>query len=100
MVLYGTIVNGVFIIVGSFLGLFFTNIPERYKETIMQGIGLAVMLIGLQMAFSTEIIIVVLLALLSGALIGEFIQLEEKLNQLGKWIGSKFTTKNSNISVS
>lgn len=99
MVLYGTLVNGVLIIIGSLLGLFFTNIPERYKETVMHGIGLVVILIGLQMAFSTEVIIVVLLSLLTGAVIGEFIGLEAGLNRLGSWIGSKFTTKNSDISV-
>ncbi|PAV28483.1 hypothetical protein CIL05_16230 [Virgibacillus profundi] len=99
MVLYGTLVNGALIVVGSLLGLFFTKIPERYKETIMHGIGLSVLLIGLQMAFSTEIIIVVLLSLLTGAIIGEFIHLEEGLNRLGAWIGSKITTKNENFSV-
>lgn len=99
MVLYGTFVNGILIIAGSLLGLFFANIPEKYKETVMHGIGLAVILIGLQMAFSTEVIIVVLLSLLSGAVIGEFIGLEAWLNRLGEWIGSKFATANSDISI-
>lgn len=99
MVLYGTLVNGALIIIGSILGLFFTKIPERYKETVMHGIGLAVLLIGLQMAFSTEVIIIVLLSLLTGAIIGELLRLEEGLNRLGNWIGSKFTTKNDNFSV-
>lgn len=99
MVLYGTLVNGAMIIAGSLLGLFFTKIPERYKETVMHGIGLAVILIGIQMAFSTEVIIIVLLSLLSGAIIGEMIHLEEGLNRLGAWIGSKFTTTNDNFSV-
>lgn len=65
----------------------------------MHGIGLAVILIGLQMAFSTEVIIVVLLSLLSGAIIGELIHVEEGLNRFGAWIGSHFTTTNSNFSV-
>ncbi|CDO04843.1 putative membrane protein YdfK [Oceanobacillus picturae] len=99
MVLYGTLVNGGLIIIGSILGLFFTKIPERYKETVMHGIGLAVLLIGLQMAFTTEVIIIVLLSLLTGAIIGELLRLEEGLNRLGNWIGSKFTTKNDNFSV-
>ncbi|MFZ3577681.1 DUF554 domain-containing protein [Virgibacillus sp. DJP39] len=99
MVLYGTLFNGACIIAGSLLGLFFTKIPERYKETVMHGIGLAVVLIGLQMAFSTETIVVVLLSLLTGAIVGEFIHLEEGLNRLGAWIGSKFTTKNESFSV-
>ncbi|ASK61776.1 hypothetical protein CFK37_06205 [Virgibacillus phasianinus] len=99
MALYGTLINGACIIVGSLLGLFFSKIPERYKETVMHGIGLAVILIGLQMAFSTETIIVVLLSLLTGAIIGEFVHVEEGLNRLGAWIGGKFTTKNENFSV-
>ena len=99
MVLFGTIVNSVCIIIGSLLGLFFTKIPERYKETVMHGIGLAVILIGLQMAFSTENIIVVLLSLLTGAIIGEFFHLEAGLNRLGTWIGSKMATSNNDISI-
>ncbi|RKQ32966.1 DUF554 domain-containing protein [Oceanobacillus halophilus] len=100
MALLGTIVNGLLIIIGSIIGLFFTKIPERFKETVMHGIGLAVILIGLQMAFSTNQIIIVLLSLLTGAIIGELIRLEEGLNQVGKWLGSKFTTKNDKFSVS
>ncbi|WP_010094645.1 DUF554 domain-containing protein [Ornithinibacillus scapharcae] len=92
MALFGTLVNGGLIILGSLLGLMFTKIPERYKETVMHGIGLAVILIGIQMAFSTQLIIVVLLSLLTGAIIGEMFNLEEKLNLFGKWIGNKFTT--------
>ncbi|WP_188455408.1 DUF554 domain-containing protein [Virgibacillus oceani] len=99
MVLFGTLVNGACIIVGSIIGLFFTKIPERFKETVMHGIGLAVVLIGMQMAFSTESIIVVLMSLLSGAIIGEFIHVEEGLNRLGNWIGSKFTTANEDFSM-
>ncbi|MGM8365459.1 DUF554 domain-containing protein [Virgibacillus sp. W0181] len=100
MVLFGTLVNGAFIIVGSVLGLFFTKIPEKYKETVMHGIGLAVILIGLQMAFATESILIVLISLLTGAIIGEFLQVEQFLNRFGTWIGSKFTTENSKYSVS
>lgn len=90
MVLLGTIVNGICIIIGSVCGLFFTNIQEKYNETITHGIGLAVILIGLQMALSAETIIIVLLSLLTGAIIGEFFRLEEGLHKLGQWIGNKF----------
>lgn len=90
MVLTGTLINGLCIIVGSFFGLFFTKIPEKYKETVLHGIGLVVVLIGLQMAFSTELIIVVLLSLLTGAVLGELLKVEDILNRIGNWIDSKF----------
>lgn len=100
MVLLGTLVNGICIIIGSVLGLFFTRIPEKYKDTVLHGIALVVILIGMQMAFSTEVIIIVLLSLLSGAILGELFNLEEGLNRFGQWIGSKFTTNNKETSVS
>ncbi|MBM7552194.1 DUF554 domain-containing protein [Thalassobacillus pellis] len=99
MVLFGTIVNGICIIAGTVLGLFFTKIPERYKETIMNGIGLSVILIGLQMGFQTENIVIVLLSLLSGAIIGEGTHLEDKLERIGKWIESKFSRPESQSTV-
>ena len=100
MVLFGTIVNGLRIIIGSVIGLFLTKIRDKYKETIMQGIGLTIILIGLQMAFQVNSIIIVLLSILTGALIGEFFRLEDLLNRLGYWVGSKFTNKGENVNVS
>src|SRR5690625_2359510 len=100
MALFGTIVNAVCIIIGCFFGLFLTKIEEKYKETIMQGIGLIVILIGLQMATQTNSIIIVLLSILTGAIIGEFLKLEDFLNQVGTWIGSKFTSKNDDVNIS
>ncbi|MRG87961.1 DUF554 domain-containing protein [Salinibacillus xinjiangensis] len=89
MVLFGTLMNGLGILIGSLIGLFFTKIPERIKETIMSGIGLTVIIIGLDMGFTSDRIIVVLLSLLTGAIIGEWLRLEDKLNALGGWIESK-----------
>ena len=80
MALFGTLVNALLIVVGSIIGLFFSRIPEKYKETVMHGIGLAVVLIGLQMAFSTENIVMVLVSLLFGAIIGEFLRIHDFLN--------------------
>jgi len=98
--LYGTLINGALIVIGSLIGLMFRNIPERFKKTVMHGIGLAVILIGLQMAFTTELIIIVLLSLLSGAVLGELLHVEERLNRFGEWIGSQFKSSDKDITVS
>lgn len=99
MVLYGTLINSACIIAGGLLGLLFTNIPERIKETIIQAISLAILLIGFQMAFKTDAIIVVLLSLLSGAFMGELVQLEAGINRFGNWIESKFSSPGKEISI-
>lgn len=90
MVLYGTLMNGLGILIGTIFGLFFTKIPERYKDTIMSGIGLIVVIIGVSMGLASDRIVVILLSLLTGAVIGEFFKLEDKLNALGQWIEVKF----------
>ncbi|SDJ56176.1 DUF554 domain-containing protein [Salimicrobium halophilum] len=90
MALLGTLVNGACIVAGTLIGLFFTKIPERFKETVMSGVGLAVILIGLQMAFEVNSIVIVLLSLLSGALVGEALYLEDRLEAAGHWIERKF----------
>ncbi len=93
MVLLGTLINGLCIIIGTVLGLIFTNIPERMKTTALQGIGLVVSLIGIQMAIQAENIVLILLSLLIGALIGAGIYLEDKLNIIGEKIERKVNRK-------
>src|SRR5699024_2112257 len=100
MALFGTFINGICIIIGCLIGLFLSNLQEKYKETIIQGIGLTVVLIGLQMAFQVNSIIIVLLSMLAGAIVGEALRLENILNRIGFFIGSKFTTTKDNTNIS
>lgn len=98
MVLIGTIINGLAIIVGSILGRFFTNIKAKYKETIVHGVALTVILIGLQMALVVDQIVIVILSIIIGAVIGEKLDLEKHLNKLGERIERKINKQDSKIS--
>ena len=89
MILFGTIINVVLIIVGAVIGRFLHNIPERMKETVMYGIGLAVAVIGIQMTFESSQILIVIISIVVGAVIGEWIDLGKKVNDLGLWMESK-----------
>ncbi|MDE3840474.1 DUF554 domain-containing protein [Bacillus methanolicus] len=93
MFLLGTLVNGLFIIVGTFIGKLLHRIPEHMKATVMHGIGLAVMVLGLQMGFKSNNFLVVIISLVLGAVIGEILALEDKLNQLGYWLERKIGSK-------
>lgn len=99
MVLLGTIANVITVIIGTMFGLILTRIKDSYKETIMHGIGLIVIIIGIQMALGSESIIIVLLSILAGALIGETLQLEKVLNKFAHWISAKFTNGNDSTNV-
>jgi len=83
MVLTGTIVNAALIVIGTLLGLLFQRIPERMKETVTAAIGLAVVLLGVQMGMKSENFLIVIGSLVIGAALGEWWKLDEKLNEVG-----------------
>ncbi|MDY6987691.1 MAG: DUF554 domain-containing protein [Thermodesulfobacteriota bacterium] len=98
MTLLGTIVNTLSIIVGSLVGLLLRGgIPERYSQTIMHAIGLAVVLIGLKTALETHAILVVILSLVIGSVLGELLRIEDRLEQLGHWIGRRLSKESKGI---
>lgn len=89
MFLLGTIVNGLLIIIGTLLGKIFNRIPEKMKGTAMHAIGLAVVVLGLQMGLKSDNFLIVILSLVLGAVVGEYFDLEDKLNSLGNWLEKK-----------
>ena len=101
MVLLGTLINALLIIVGTIIGRLLKNIPENMKQTVMYAIGLAVTVIGLQMGFESGQFLIVIISLVLGAVIGEWIDLDLQLNRLGQWLESKVgkNKKGENISI-
>ncbi|MCA1795878.1 MAG: DUF554 domain-containing protein [Desulfotignum sp.] len=92
----GTIVNCLAIIAGSLVGLLFRNgIPECYNQTVMQAIGLAVLLVGLTTAMVSDDLLVIIISLAIGALVGEWIGIEDRLDRLGKFLEKKFSRGSS-----
>ncbi|WP_319549108.1 DUF554 domain-containing protein [Desulfogranum marinum] len=95
----GTIVNAAAIIAGSLLGLLFSKgIPDNYKEIIMGGVGLSVILIGMKSALVCDNLIIVILSVILGALLGEFLKIENRLELLGKYLESKVAARSSDTS--
>ncbi len=92
MFLLGTIVNGLLIVVGTLFGKLLHRIPEGMKTTVMYGISLSVMVLGLQMGFKSENFLIVIISLVAGAVIGELVDLDGKLNALGLWLERKIGT--------
>ncbi|MDY7224570.1 DUF554 domain-containing protein [Halalkalibacterium halodurans] len=89
MVLIGTVVNGAAIVIAALIGLLVKNIPERVKTTVMQAIGLAIVLLGVKMGLQTEQFLIVICSLVIGGVIGEILNLEKRLDHLGRWIERK-----------
>lgn len=94
----GTIVNALTVVVGSFVGLLFRGgIPDKYNDTVMKSIALAVVLIGLMGALETQDVMLVIISLAIGSILGEYLCIEDNLDRLGQWIESKTGKKEGGI---
>ncbi|TQR20028.1 DUF554 domain-containing protein [Psychrobacillus vulpis] len=93
MVLLGTIVNAILIIVGSIIGRFLKDIPENMKQTVMNAIGIAIAVLGIQMGFKSNNFVIVIICIVLGGVLGEWIDLDKWLNRLGNYVEKKFGSK-------
>ena len=90
----GTILNVAVIIIGGLLGLFFGQLlSEKSRETIIIGLGLFTIGISVNMFLKTHNSLIVLGGLLIGGLLGESLQIETRLNQLGGRLEKLFNGK-------
>ena len=77
-------VNALAIAVGALVGNKLRGgISERFRSILMQGMALAVMLIGITGAIKTTDALVVVVSLAIGALVGEGVNIEKRLEQAG-----------------
>lgn len=100
MFMIGTIVNAVAIIVGGLLGTVLGHrFPDKVKMTVIQGMGLTFLLVGMQMAIKSQNILMVIFSIMIGGVLGEVIDIEEWLHRLGRWVESKFKPGSGNIAA-
>jgi len=97
----GTIINIATVLIGGTLGLLFgARLPDRLKSTVIAGMGLFTTAIGIQMFLGTENPLIVLGALLIGALLGEWWKIEDGLQNLGRVLEERFMREPEPASVS
>lgn len=90
----GTIVNTIAVIIGAAIGILVKKgIPERLSDTMMKGIGLCTLFLGISGSLKGENSLILIISMVIGALLGEGIDLDAKLNRFGSWIESKFKSK-------
>lgn len=89
--LLGTAANVAAIVLGTLLGLLLRRrLPKRIIQISTQGLGLVTALIGAQMMITAQNVLIVLVSVVAGAVVGELIRIEDRLDALGARIEKRF----------
>ena len=101
MIGLGTILNVAAIMAGGLIGLVFSRaISARYQQTLMQAIGVCVIFVGIGGAVQEMMTVtadglqsggtmMVVISYAVGSLLGEWIDLERRMEQFGTWLKVK-----------
>ncbi len=90
----GTLLNIATVLIGGTLGLVFgARLPERMRQTVVAGLGLFTAALGVSLFIKSQNAVIVLLSLLIGGILGEWLDIEEWLARMGKWLQKRFVSK-------
>lgn len=100
MILFGTAFNALAIFAGGAFGVLLkSGIPKRMSDTVIQAVALSVCLIGLSGALQgLDYILEIIFFLAIGTVIGEWVDIERRLEQLGDHLEKRFSKGNSQFS--
>ncbi len=91
----GALINGVAVMAGALLGLAFgSKMPEKMRELVFQGIGLCILVLGLQSALVGTEPMLTIASIILGSIIGELLHIEDKLIAVGEWLKKKVSSSN------
>ena len=99
-VFIGTFTNVITVLAGTAIGaLVGKRIPERLQQTILASLGLLTAALAVREIIATDRFILVLGAVLLGAVIGELSRIEQGLERLGEALQARLTTHSRAIDV-
>ena len=84
------VVNAVVVVVGCLIGMLLGGrLQEKHTKTIVTGLGLCTMVIGISGSLKTSNILIVIVCLVIGTIIGELLKIEQRLDGLGDWLKAR-----------
>jgi uncharacterized membrane protein YqgA involved in biofilm formation len=87
----GTILNAITVAIGSTLGLLVGHrLSERIQESVVTGLGLVTLYVGMDNAGKTGNIIIPLLSIMTGVIIGELLRIDVALERFAGWLQARF----------
>lgn len=92
----GTLVNVATVVIGSSIGLALkAKMPEKIHKVVFEIMGLFTLILGIKMALSSNEALILLMSLLSGGIVGEFLNIDQFLQNTGEKIKKIFKAKES-----
>jgi uncharacterized membrane protein YqgA involved in biofilm formation len=89
----GTIINIAAILLGGSIGLSFgKKLSDRFRKTVIYGIGLFTLALGIKMFLEAENALIVLGSILIGGLLGEWWDIERGIRRVGAIIEARFSS--------
>ena len=90
----GTIVNTIAVIIGATIGMLLKKgLSDKMADTLMKGLGLCTLFLGISGSLEGQNSLILIISMVVGTLIGEGVDLDDKLNRFGKYIEDKFKAK-------
>jgi len=90
----GTLINTATVLVGGTVGIAMGNkIPDRVRTIVVQVIGMLTIGLGLSDLLKTHNMVFPLLGMVFGAVIGEVLRIEDRLEGLGEIIRKRFAKR-------
>lgn len=92
----GTLLNAATVLVGSGIGVLLgQRLPERIRETVMHGLGLVTLVVGLQLTAKTHNVLIVMGSVLFGVILGEWWRIDLGLERVAEWLRSRVARHSS-----
>jgi uncharacterized membrane protein YqgA involved in biofilm formation len=96
----GVMVNVLTVLIGSVAGLLLKRgIPERVTESLMTGIGLCTIFIGVSGALQGENTLILILSMAIGTVIGTLLDIDGALNRLASYVEHRFRQENGKVTL-
>lgn len=92
----GVLANTGAVLLGSIVGLLCKKgISDRIADTLMKGLGLCTLAIGISGLFKGENTLILVISIAVGGFIGSLLRLDDNLNKFGKFIENKVNKNRS-----
>lgn len=92
----GTFINAILVVVGSIIGVVIKNrLPERVQNIVLDANGLITIALAISMLLKAQDFIPIVASVVVGAIIGEFLEIEKRLEKLGDRLKKQVKSKDT-----